>query len=169
MSEVELIKDLGRIEEVCKDKQNENWIFNVILKHRVPKELNSIVNKLYREISSQIDCKKCANCCKSLRVRLDNEDIENFCKGLGADPDGFREQYLAKCETGEYIFNTMPCPFLENNLCSNYEHRPKKCRSFPHLDKDDFIIRLADISLVYPICPIVFNLYERLKNDIDFQ
>lgn len=169
MEGIELVKDLIKIEEISKDKRNENWIFNLILKHRTPVELNSTVNALYRQISSGIDCKNCANCCKSLRVRLDKEDIKNFCRGLKLNVEDFREQYLVKCETGEYIFKTLPCPFLKDNLCSNYEHRPKRCRSFPHLDKDDFITRLEQVSLVYSICPIVFNLYERLKNDLDLQ
>lgn len=169
MEGIDLIKDLTRIKEISRDKQNENWIFNIILEHRTPVELNPTVNNLYKEISSEVDCKNCANCCKSLRVRLDDEDIEYFCKGLDLDPKAFREQYLVKCETGEYIFETMPCPFLKDNLCSNYQYRPKRCRSFPHLDKEDFITRLEHISLIYSVCPIVFNLYERLKNDLDFQ
>ncbi len=169
MEGIELVKDLTRIEELSRDKQNENWIFNIILKHMTPVEINVTVSDLYRQISSQMDCKKCANCCKSLRVRLDDEDIKEFCKGLDADPKEFREQYLVKCETGEYVFNTMPCPFLKDDLCSNYQHRPKKCRSFPHLDTHDFITRLEQVSLIYSVCPIVFNLYEHLKNDLDFQ
>ncbi|MFP3946895.1 MAG: YkgJ family cysteine cluster protein [Archaeoglobaceae archaeon] len=169
MGETDLVKDVTRMEEISRGKQNENWIFNIILKHREPIELNSIVNNLYRELSSEIDCKNCANCCKSLRVRLDDEDIEEFCTGVKMNPEEFREQYLVKCETGEYIFKSLPCPFLKDNKCSNYEHRPKRCRSFPHLDRDDFITRLEQITQVYSICPIVFNLYERLKNDLDLQ
>lgn len=169
MGRTDLVKDLTRIEEVSRDKKNENWIFNIILKHKTPEDLNSIVNDLYREISSEIDCKNCANCCKSLRVRLDKEDIKDFCTDLEINPVEFKEQYLVKCETGEYVFKTLPCPFLKDNLCSNYQHRPKRCRSFPHLDKEDFITRLEQVSLVYSICPIVFNLYERLKNEVDLQ
>lgn len=169
MEGIDLVKDLTIIEEISKDKQNENWIFNKILTHRTPIELNSIVNSLYRQISTEVDCQHCANCCKSLRVSLDDEDIEYFCQGLKMDPEEFREQYLVKCEAGVYVFKTMPCPFLKDDLCSNYEHRPKRCRSFPHLDKDDFITRLEHVSLIYSVCPIVFNLYEHLKNDLDFQ
>jgi Fe-S-cluster containining protein len=56
-----------------------------------------------------------------------------------------------------------PCPFLEGNLCSNYDHRPGDCRSFPHLHKHDFIFRLWNVADNCAVCPIVFNVYERLK------
>jgi hypothetical protein len=27
-------------------------------------------------------------------------------------------------EQGKFVFKKKPCPFLKNNLCSNYSHRP---------------------------------------------
>ncbi|MBV7334443.1 YkgJ family cysteine cluster protein [Chloroflexi bacterium TSY] len=63
----------------------------------------------------------------------------------------------------EYVFNELPCPFLEGNLCSNYAHRPKTCASFPHLHKPVFRGRLFGVLSNYATCPIVFNVYEKLK------
>ena len=46
-------------------------------------------------------------------------------------------------------------------------------RSFPHLDKEEFVTRLWAVVDNYSICPIVFNVYEILKdklwqhNDVD--
>lgn len=35
-----------------------------------------------------------------------------------------------------------PCPFLVDNQCSVYEHRPAVCRSHLNLDRDDLLCRL---------------------------
>jgi Fe-S-cluster containining protein len=75
------------------------------------------------------------------------------------------EKYLeAHEEPGKFIFKKPPCPFLADNLCSNYEFRPKDCKSFPHLQKKDFVFRLWSVVENCSICPIVFNVYEYLKD-----
>ena len=63
----------------------------------------------------------------------------------------------------EMIFNQLPCPFLKNKICLNYDHRPKDCKSYPHMHKDEIITRLWGIIDNYSICPIVFNVYEQMK------
>jgi Fe-S-cluster containining protein len=62
-----------------------------------------------------------------------------------------------------YEFNSLPCPFLKNNLCTNYSNRPKDCESYSHLQIKDFISRLWRLIDNYEICPIVFYVYEELK------
>ena len=76
-------------------------------------------------------------------------------------------QYLVETDTdGEYHFNTLPCPFLKNNLCSVYNFRPNDCRSYPHLHKKNFVSRTMSVVNNTSICPIVFNVYEELKSEI---
>lgn len=78
-----------------------------------------------------------------------------------------KEQNLAiDRESGEYTFNKKPCPFLRSNLCSCYPNRPETCASYPHLHKPDFIFRLINVIGNYSLCPIVFNTYEHLKDEL---
>ena len=161
--------NVNKIKELSKKKGNENWKFRSFLKGcEIPSErIDSIVHKLYQKISSQIDCKTCANCCKEILPVLDQEDIKKFSKGLGVTTTRFKDQYLVRDKDSKrYVFNKKPCPFLKDNLCLHHAYRPKDCISYPHLHKKDFIFRLISVINNYSICPIVFNVYENLKSEI---
>jgi len=77
----------------------------------------------------------------------------------------FKKQFLKK-DDGDYIFSRLPCPFLYDNICTQYTCRPNDCRSYPHLHKENFVFRLIGVIENYSICPIVFNVYELLKENI---
>jgi len=161
--------DLNRIKQLSEKKEDENWAFRAFLKGSdIPlRKMDRIVHKLYKQISSRIDCKKCANCCKEIELGLYKEDIDNFSKGLEISAEQFRKRYLVKGEEqGEFYFKEKPCPFLKNNLCSHYHYRPEACRSYPHLHKNDFVFRLIGVIRNSSVCPIVFNVYEHLKAEI---
>lgn len=162
-----IITDINKIEELSKEKEDENWEFRTFLKSydRPPEEIDAIVHELFEEISSQIDCRTCANCCKVSLPVLDEEDVEKFSEGLAISTSQFKSQYLNKEEEG-FTFKDKPCPFLKDNLCSNYDCRPKECISYPHLQKDDFIFRLIGVIDNCSVCPIVFNVFEKLKEEL---
>lgn len=42
----------------------------------------------------------------------------------------------------------------------------ENCISYPHLHKKDFTSRLIGVIENCSVCPIVFNVYERLKERI---
>jgi len=132
--------NLEKIRELSKKKEDENWKFRSFLKWTdiSPRKMDSIVHGLYQEVSKEIDCRTCANCCKELQPVMDENDIQKLSKGTGISIIEFIEKYLTKSENSEeYRFNASPCPFLVNNQCSHYDHRPKECRSYPHLHKKD--------------------------------
>ncbi|MBA7537581.1 hypothetical protein ES705_29850 [subsurface metagenome] len=163
--------DLSKIRKLSKEKEDENWEFRSFLKgcDISEEKIDSIVHKLYQKVSSEINCKTCANCCKETQPVLNQEDIEKFSKCLGISVAQFKDQYLAKDEDPEkFVFNKKPCPFLKNNLCSHYTYRPNDCRSYPHLHKSGFIFRLMNVIANCSICPIVFNVYEYLKDEIRY-
>ena len=161
--------DLKKIEHLGEKRGKENWKFRSFLKVLDLKmeELDSIVHHIYRDVSSQIDCKKCANCCIQIKPVLDQDDIGRFSNGIDMPVKQFLNQYIIRGEDKtELFFNKKPCPFLKDNLCSNYEFRPKDCQSYPHLDKKEFVFRLWGVVDNYSICPIVFNVYEILKDKL---
>ena len=63
----------------------------------------------------------------------------------------------------------IPCRYLDGKKCSIYEDRPAQCRNFPYTNADGFVSRLWGMIGFYEICPIVFNLMERLKNEWRFR
>lgn len=161
--------DLEKIQKLAKQREEENWKFRSFLKGSdySLEKIDRIVHVLFQKVSSEIDCTKCGNCCRKIRPVLSRSDIERFAKGLAISATQFKEQHLVKCnEEKGFWFKTKPCPFLNNNRCSQYPLRPAVCKSFPHLHKKDFVFRLINVVENYAICPIVFNVYERLKGEL---
>lgn len=162
--------DLETIKLISEKKENENWKFRSFLKGLDIEEedLDKIVHEINDDVTSQIDCTKCANCCKVFDPILDEEDITKFSSSLNMKIEDFKTAYLveSKEEIDCYNFNTVPCPFLKDNKCTNYVNRPKVCESYPHLQKEEFWTRLMGVVQNYAICPIVFNVYERLKKEL---
>ena len=161
--------DLAKIKRIARQKEDENWLFRSFLKgiDASSEEIDSIVHGIYQKVSSAIDCRQCANCCKETQPALTETDIEVFSKGLGVSTDQLKAKYLVEGEMrNRFEFKELPCPFLNANLCSNYECRPEDCRSFPHLHKEGFVFRLWGVVNNYSICPIVFNVYEYLKDEL---
>lgn len=103
-----------------------------------------------------------------MKPTLDEDDVLKFSSGLKISIGDFREKFLSKdtIDPSEHTFNALPCPFLEDKECSNYACRHKACASYPHLRKDEFVFRLWEVVDNYSICQIVFNVYEKLKNEL---
>ena len=161
--------DLKKIKQLGEKRDRENWEFRSFLKFvdLEPEELDSMVHEIYQDVSSQIDCTKCANCCKEMKPILKQQDIKRFSSGIDIPVKELKDKHIEKGEEpNEFYFNVKPCPFLKENLCTNYNFRPEDCRSFPHLDKGEFTSRLWTVVENYSICPIVFNVYEILKNKL---
>ncbi len=159
--------NLEKIARIAREKENENWAFRSFLKGYdiEVEELDSIVHKLNIKVAEKIDCTQCANCCKRIKPTLSQNDINNLSKGTGFSARQITTDFLTKDEDGDYILNKSPCPFLKDNLCTQYNFRPKACRSFPHLLKKEFVFRLIQVIANYSICPIAFNVYEQLKSE----
>ncbi len=166
---MKLETDLNKIKKLSEKNDKENWNFRSFLKgyDATIEEMDSIVHELYQRISSEIDCTDCANCCKKVQPVLDQKDIKKCCEGIGISVSQFKKKYLKPDKKqGKLVFKEKPCPFLKNNLCSIYSHRPKDCKSYPHLHKKEFVFRLWGVVENCSICPIVFNVYEQLKDKL---
>lgn len=129
-------------------------------------KMDTLVHELHNRFSDEIDCLQCANCCRSLGPAIYDKDIERMGKALRMKPSEVVSTYLKIDEDGDYVFRSMPCPFLmPDNYCSIYESRPKACREYPHTDRKKF-------SQIYKLtvkntstCPIAYEvLKELVKN-----
>ena len=135
------------------------------LKKKKPKNLDNIVHQLHDEAFDEFDCLECANCCKTIGPRLTNKDIERLAKHLKMKLPDFTNQYILTDEDGDFIFKDHPCPFLlPDNYCLVYENRPKACREYPHTDRKRFYQILELSHKNCETCPVVYDIFEELKN-----
>jgi Predicted Fe-S-cluster oxidoreductase len=122
------------------------------------------VHRLHDEISAKTDCLTCANCCRTLGPRIEQKDIERIAKTLRIKEQEVVERYLRVDEDGDWVFQSMPCPFLgTDNYCAIYDSRPKACREYPHTNRKRFY-QIYHLSMKNAqTCPIVFEVLERLS------
>ncbi|MFV0418973.1 MAG: YkgJ family cysteine cluster protein [Dysgonomonas sp.] len=126
-------------------------------------KMDTIVHQIHEDVSEQIDCLSCANCCRTLGPAIYDKDIERIAKALRMKSVEVVSSYLKKDEDGDYVFQSMPCPFLlPDNYCSIYEFRPKACREYPHTDRRRFeqIYKLTVKNS--DTCPIAYEVLSRL-------
>lgn len=135
---------------------------------KVPK--NEVLKRqgdLHEEAFSKMDCLSCANCCKNFSPRFKGPDIKRISKVLGLRETDFITTYLRMDEDGDYVLQSLPCPFLEpDNRCRIYEDRPSDCRRFPYTDEDVLVKRTAITLKNTSFCPITYYVIERLMESI---
>lgn len=128
------------------------------------RKLDERVHSIHNEVFNAIDCLDCANCCRTLGPRITDIDIQRMAAFLRIKPSVFTERYLVVDEEGDYIFRSMPCPFLgSDNYCSVYDVRPRACREYPHTDRRRIYQVMGLMLKNSAICPAVFEMLERLK------
>ena len=156
--------NLNEIVKLAKDKNLENKKYFVKLKNKPPKNLDLIMQDLHDNEFKKTDCLKCANCCKTTGPLFTNADIERIAKHLRQKPQQFIDQYLRIDEDKDYVLQTVPCHFLDqDNKCFIYDVRPKACREFPHTDRKKFN-QITDLTLLnVAICPAAYNIVEKMK------
>ncbi|MEO5894037.1 MAG: YkgJ family cysteine cluster protein [Ferruginibacter sp.] len=161
-------KDLLTIRLAAAENEAENDAFRIFLKQQDKEWIDSIVHRLNDEVTPQIDCTQCGNCCRSLIIGVTGEETVPVANHLQISVASFKQKYIEESEQGEMVMNTIPCHFLNGTICAVYEHRFEPCRDFPHLHKPNFTSRLFGTLMYYEICPIIFNVVEKLKVESGF-
>lgn len=134
------------------------------LQSKKGKKLEKHLPALHEEAFSHIDCRTCANCCKTISPRFKTPDIKRIARYLGMKESVFIETYLRLDEDGDYVVKNTPCPFLDdNNLCSIYEVRPGDCKNYPYTDSHEFVKYPKTSFQNSTICPAVFYVLKRLQ------
>ena len=156
--------DIGKYHQLALQKQKEHRKFLATLKKKAPKNLDKIVQEVHTEVFREIDCTKCANCCKILGPLFTEADISRIAKHFRMRLPVFEDMYLRVDEDSDNVFKSMPCPFLgEDNLCSIYDIRPKACREFSHTDRKK-IYQINHLTIQNTlICPAVYLFVEKLQ------
>ena len=134
--------------------------------NRPDAELDALVEQIAAEVSARVDCTACANCCRHLTVGLTPEDIPPLAQALRVSPEAVIARYVDKeagAREGEWgVICCSPCPFLVGTRCAHYAARPQSCRDYPAFTPD-FRWLMPQIVLGMGLCPIIYNVIERLK------
>lgn len=156
--ELDKLKDKAKVAE-----QSNKKLFDK-LKRTKPKNLDDVVHQLHDEAFEEIDCLKCANCCKTTSPIFYERDIDRASKRLKIRPADFIQKYLHIDEDKDYVLNIAPCPFLDSeNYCLIYEDRPTACREYPHTNRKRFH-QILDLTLKNTfVCPAVFKIVDEMK------
>jgi len=162
-------KDLLKIKHLASIREDENYRFRAFLKGKDGKIIDRIVQRLHLEMIQEIDCTLCANCCSVLKARLHPEDIMVLARMENMTPNTYQDNYCEKSDFDEIFLKAIPCRYLAEKSCSIFENRPIECKGYPNTQKKEFTTRLLGMISSYKVCPIVFNLMEKLKDETQFE
>ena len=168
MKQLEL--NIEKIAIIGAQKEEENFDFRAFLKGLDFEQVDKIVHRIDKPIRNQIDCEKCGNCCKSLRPCLTDFEIDTLSQIDKLPQQDYINRFVEidNFEGIKYLKDT-PCKYLADKSCSIYPNRPEDCKSYPHTQKTEFITRTFGMIENYGICPIVYNVFEQLKQELNYE
>jgi Fe-S-cluster containining protein len=164
-----VLTDLVQIKRNGEKQREENQRFRAWMKrhHFVERRFKSIAE----DVAEDIDCTRCANCCRVATTQIKDRDAERLARFLGVKLADFFRDYTEDSAEGRILRRTQDgCIFLQENLCSVYEARPQSCELFPHLTKGNgsLVSRMWHMPDRAVYCPIVYNTLERFKAETGF-
>lgn len=139
------------------ERENRKF-YDRLLKHKRPGLEDQVVD-LHHQVFDKIDCLACANCCKTISPVFKERDITRLANHFGIKPAQVVAQYLRMDEDGDYVPNSIPCPFLEvDNRCKVYDARPFACSSYPHTDSLPLRKSVTLVVKNSAVCPGVHEI-----------
>jgi len=140
------------------------------LEKKRPKGFHAIEIAANAKAWERTDCLDCANCCKTMSPTYTPEDIRRISAHLGMTPKAFREKWLYKDKTGDWMNVKQPCQFLDlkTNMCDIYAVRPRDCAGFPHHVKkrmNQDYMHMFKQNLEY--CPATYRMVEAVMEKLD--
>ena len=149
-------------------KRNENYEFRIFLKENADdKALDEQFHRLHKELFSGYDCSRCRNCCKMYHGQIPEKDLDRDAKHLGLTKEQFIEKYLGEKDIeNQYPTKNKPCDFLDKDgNCRLGDCRPEFCKDYPYTNQPDRWASLYSVLDVIEVCPVAFEIYERLKKE----
>jgi len=122
--------NLSKIKHLSSVNEDVNFRFRTFLKGQDSTKVDNIVHRLHEEITKQIDCTLCGNCCNQLSPKLHKDDIAVLAQLENISPGKYMDDYCEKGDFEEIYLKTIPCRYLEGKKCGIYENRPDKLNIF---------------------------------------
>ena len=135
------------------------------LENNPPKGLQTMLEKVDKEVWADTDCLSCGNCCKKMTPTFSTTDIKRISAHFEMTPDAFKDKWLKfEKKDGDWQNKKQPCQFLnlKDNKCSIYIVRPGSCAGFPHLTKKKMVeyIHVHQQNVEY--CPATYKMVEKM-------
>lgn len=158
-----LFIDLNEITNYASQHQAEFIQLKEKVKNIPLSQFDALAHPIVEEITNAIDCTQCGNCCRVQEPGINMQEIEVLAKLKQVSVEDFKNDFIAWDAEGVSFLCEKPCGFLNGNKCSIYQHRPHSCADFPGLLRPRLKWRMKQVEENYSICPIVFNVVEKLK------
>lgn len=161
----------SKLYTIAKKYEDENLKFRSFLKNRADHdELDEQFLELHNELFSRYDCRGCGNCCRVYRTTVRYTELGPIAAFLGLSERDFADQYLTETIEGSEYELVAPCRFLDDNgACAIQACKPVECRDFPHTNKPGRLESLLGVLSFAEVCPVVFEILQRLKRVYRFK
>lgn len=153
----------------AKQKETKNIRFRTWLKnHADPDDLDARFKELHEILFRDYDCTKCGNCCRNFVTAVEPSEMEKIADYLNMPVSELKESYIRSQDGGDVF--PAPCPMLQKDgKCRIYEVRPEECSGFPYTDRPNRIASLWGVLEFAEVCPVVYEIVERLKESYRFR
>ena len=138
------------------------------LEKKPPPKLDELTLEADLGVWKKLDCLDCANCCKTMSPTYTGKDVKRISKFLGMSERAFREKWLYKDKTGDWMNKKQPCQFLDlgTNMCNIYAVRPRDCAGFPHHTKKKMVDYMHMYKQNIEYCPATYEVVEKIMEKI---
>ena len=160
---MELVTDLSYLASLAPSARRVIQELKEKIRHIPVTRFDEVAHPVVEEITAQIDCTTCGNCCRHQEPGVTPAEIETLANAKHMLPEDFKDHYVAWDREGVSFLCKQPCVFLAGNRCSVYTLRPASCADFPGLHRPRLKWRLPQVEENYSICPIVYNVVEKLR------
>jgi Fe-S-cluster containining protein len=160
--------NLRSFRQIIRRKKRSFSNFLTRLGKKAPAGLDKLILAADQAVWAKTDCLDCANCCKTMSPTYTRKDMERISGHLGMTPRAFREKWLYRDKSGDWMNLKQPCQFLDlqTNKCKIYAVRPKDCAGFPHHTKKQMVDYMHVYKQNIAFCPATFRVVEILMEKI---
>lgn len=161
-----------KVFEIAKKKEKQNYKFRTYLKnHAGENELDNQFLTLHNEMFPNYDCSKCRNCCKMYSAEIPESDLKSDAEYLELTTDEFIHKFLKPDKYAlNYVTKHTPCDFfMDNGDCMLGNCKPQTCQKYPYTNQPDRMFCLLGFIESVSICPVAYEICERLKQMYNFK
>ena len=160
--------NLRSFRQMIRHKKRRIRNFLTRLEKKAPRGLDDLMKEADKTVWTKTDCLDCANCCKTMSPTYTKKDIQRISAHLGMSANAFREKWLYRDKSGDWMNVKQPCQFLDlkTNKCTIYDVRPRDCAGFPHHTKKQMLDYMHVYKQNIAFCPATFRVVEILMEKI---
>ena len=154
--------NLRRFRQMVRHNKRRIKSFLTRLENKPLRGLDKLTVEADKHTWERTDCLHCANCCKTMSPTYTKEDVKRIAAHLGMKEKAFREKWLYKDKTGDWMNVKQPCQFLDlkTNMCNIYAVRPRDCAGFPHHTKKKMVEYMHMYKQNIEYCPATYRVVE---------